>query len=128
MTPAPIAAIQAVQALPTPVSTPEPVATPQMDSEQPTHVSGSCSDWLAAAGITDTADAMAIINMESGCNPYAVEPRRGACGVAQELPCGKSGCSLGDGACEVAWMNNYVLERYGSWAAAVAFHEANGWY
>ncbi|WP_455749236.1 aggregation-promoting factor C-terminal-like domain-containing protein [Loigolactobacillus coryniformis] len=51
-----------------------------------------------------------------------------ACGVAQELPCGKSGCTLGDGACQVNWMNSYVMERYKSWANAVAFHDANNWY
>jgi hypothetical protein len=93
-----------------------------------TTATGNCAEWLAEAGVTDTADAMAIINMESGCNPYAVESASGACGVAQELPCGKSGCTFGDGACEVKWMNQYVLERYGSWSNALAFHEANGWY
>ena len=90
--------------------------------------SGSCSDWLAEAGITDIADAMAIIDMESDCNAYAIEPTTGACGVAQENPCGKSGCELGDGACEVAWMNRYVIERYGSWSAALAFHLVHGYY
>lgn len=91
-------------------------------------VSGSCADWIAAAGITDTANARELINRESGCNPYAKNPSSGACGVAQELPCGKSGCALGNGACQVKWMNSYVLGRYGSWAAAVRFHNANNWY
>lgn len=91
-------------------------------------VSGSCSEWLAQAGVTDTYNAMWLINKESGCNPNAVNPSSGACGVAQELPCGKSGCSLGDGACQVAWMNKYVSERYGSWAGAVAFHQTHNWY
>jgi resuscitation-promoting factor RpfB len=94
----------------------------------PTQVAGDCGVWLAQAGVADIADAMTIIGMESGCNPYAVNASSGACGVAQELPCGKSGCAFADGACEVAWMNNYVLERYGSWANAVAFHYANGYY
>lgn len=91
-------------------------------------VSGSCSEWLAKAGVTDISNAMWLINNESGCNPNAVNPSSGACGVAQELPCGKSGCKLGDGACQVRWMQNYVNERYGSWAGAVQFHHANGWY
>ncbi len=90
--------------------------------------SGSCADWIANAGIPDVASANELIRRESNCNPYAVNKSSGACGVAQELPCGKSGCSLGDGACQVKWMNSYVAARYGSWANAVAFHNANNWY
>jgi hypothetical protein len=89
---------------------------------------GSCADWIAAAGIGEVGMANELIRRESGCDPYARNPSSGACGVAQELPCGKSGCSLGDGACQVAWMNRYVLGRYGSWSAAVRFHDANNWY
>jgi hypothetical protein len=89
---------------------------------------GNCSGWIVAAGITDTIDAMWLIDKESGCNPYAVNPSSGACGIAQELPCGKSGCTMGDGACQLVWMNRYVLERYGSWASAVTFHRANNYY
>ena len=90
--------------------------------------SGTCADWLAAAGVTDVANAQELIRRESGCNPHAVNPSSGACGVAQELPCGKSGCSLGDGACQIAWMRRYVNGRYGGWAGAIAFHNANNWY
>lgn len=90
--------------------------------------SGTCADWLAAAGVTDVANAQELIRRESGCNPHAVNPSSGACGVAQELPCGKSGCSLGDGACQIAWMQRYVNGRYGGWAGAIAFHNANNWY
>jgi len=85
-------------------------------------------DWIVAAGITDVPNALYIINRESGCNPSIVNPASGSCGVAQELPCGKSGCALGDGACQVRWMNSYVLERYGSWANAAAHSRTYGWY
>ena len=91
-------------------------------------VNGSCSEWLAQAGVTDMANAMELIRRESGCSPMAVNKSSGACGVAQELPCGKSGCNLGDGACQVAWMKRYVEGRYGSWANAIAFHNSNNWY
>ena len=91
-------------------------------------VSGNCESWIASAGIQEVAHARDLIQRESGCNPNAVNPSSGACGIAQELPCGKSGCALGDGACSVAWMNQYVKGRYGSWAAAIAFHNANNWY
>lgn len=92
------------------------------------NVTGSCDSWIASAGISDVANARELISRESGCNPNAVNPSSGACGVAQELPCGKSGCSLGDGACQVKWMNQYVKGRYGSFAAAISFHNANNWY
>jgi Tfp pilus assembly protein PilV len=91
-------------------------------------VSGTCAEWIAAAGITDVQNAAELIRRESGCNPNAINRSSGACGVAQELPCGKSGCALGDGACQVRWMNGYVLNRYKSWAAAVQFHNRNNWY
>lgn len=103
------------------VETPNPASAPVA-------VSGSCASWIASAGISDVANAKDLIQRESGCNPNAVNPSSGACGVAQELPCGKSGCSLGDGACQVAWMKSYVLARYGSFANAIAHHNANNWY
>lgn len=105
-------------------TTPKAYAAPA-PSVKPT---GNCAEWIAAAGITDTVNANELIRRESGCNPYAVNKSSGACGIAQELPCGKSGCSFGDGACQVRWMNQYVLGRYGSWSAAVAYHSERGWY
>jgi len=90
--------------------------------------SGTCDDWIAAAGIAEPASARELIRRESGCNPNAVNPSSGACGVAQELPCNKSGCGLGNGACQVKWMSRYINNRYGSWAAAIAHHDRNNWY
>lgn len=90
--------------------------------------SGTCESWISAAGITDKVSARELIRRESNCNPNAVNPSSGACNVAQELPCGKSGCQLGDGACSVRWMHRYVLQRYGSWSAALRFHDRNHWY
>lgn len=90
--------------------------------------SGSCMDWLMATGVSDTASAMTLINRESGCNPWSVNASSGSCNVAQELPCGKSGCSLGDGACSVRWMNGYVLSVYGSWYSALAHSLQYNWY
>lgn len=89
---------------------------------------GSCADWIAAAGIGDVANANELIRRESSCNPAAVNPSSGACGVAQELPCGKSGCDRADGACQVSWMNTYIIGRYGSWQAAVNFHNGHNYY
>jgi hypothetical protein len=107
---------RAVQAAPAPV---------RVASVAP---AGNCASWIAAAGIPDVANAVNLISRESGCNPNAVNPSSGACGVAQELPCGKSGCAMGDGACQVAWMNQYVVQRYGSWAGAIGWHNSHNWY
>lgn len=92
------------------------------------HAEGGCEAWIANAGITDVASARTLIAKESGCNPNAINRSSGACGVAQELPCGKSGCQLGDGACQVRWMKSYVEGRYGSFTAALNFHLRNSWY
>ena len=90
--------------------------------------SGNCDSWIAAAGISDIANAKELLRRESNCNPNAVNPSSGACGLAQELPCGKSGCQLGDGGCQMKWMKSYVDRRYGSFAAAIEFHNSNNWY
>jgi hypothetical protein len=91
-------------------------------------VSGTCNEWIAAAGIADVGNAQELIRRESGCNPNAINASSGACGIGQELPCGKSGCSLGDGLCQIRWMASYVAQRYGTFASAIAFHNAHGWY
>lgn len=90
--------------------------------------SGNCDSWIAAAGISDIANAKELLRRESNCNPNAVNSSSGACGLAQELPCGKSGCQLGDGGCQMKWMKSYVDRRYGSFAAAIEFHNSNNWY
>lgn len=92
------------------------------------NLGGTCSAWMAAAGITDIANANYVIERESHCNPYAVNKSSGACGIGQALPCSKMGCSMGDGQCQMIWMNSYVMGRYGSWAAAAAHSRTYGWY
>lgn len=90
--------------------------------------SGTCAEWMTEAGIDDIANATALLNTESHCNPNAVNPTSGACGLEQALPCSKAGCALGDGLCQMKWFKSYVLARYGSFAAAMAFHLVNNWY
>lgn len=98
-----------------PVEVPAPEPAPAV-----VQVTGSCGDWLAQAGIPASASVLALIQGESGCNPYSVNRSSGACGIAQELPCGKSGCQLGDPVCQLGWMNGYVNSRYGGWDNAYA--------
>lgn len=97
-------------------------------SLEPAQMAGNCADWITAAGITEIDAANELIRRESGCNPHARNTSSGACGVAQELPCGKSGCSIGDGSCQVKWMSSYIQNRYGSWSNALDFHDRNNYY
>ena len=49
----------------------------------PVAVTGSCGEWMAAAGVTDPANAYTLIMRESGCNPNALNRSSGACGIPQ---------------------------------------------
>lgn len=93
-----------------------------------TKPSGDCHDWMRQAGITDMVNGYELIMRESSCNPNAVNPSSGACGIAQALPCSKKPGQWSDPVNSMRWMQQYVLNRYGSWAKAVQFHDANNWY
>ena len=106
-------------------------ASAQQQAQAPTvvsPVSGSCIQWLAQAGITDVADAMIVINRESGCNPNAMNASSGACGIGQQLPCGKWPHVWNDPVGALIDMQAYVFGRYGSWAAAVVQEQLYGYY
>jgi len=105
---------------------PKYVATPAQVA--PKRVSGSCSSLMAQAGITDTANAYKLIMRESGCNPNAVNPSSGACGMGQQLPCGKWVHTWNDPIGGLIDMQNYVMSRYGSWRNALAWHYSHNWY
>lgn len=87
---------------------------------------GSCRDWIIAAGVTDIESAYTIIMRESGCNPNAINKSSGACGIPQALPCSKLGTS--DPIEQIKWMQNYVNNRYGGWAGALSFWNQHHWY
>jgi len=93
--------------------------------------SGSCATWIAEAGITDVADAMIVINRESGCRVNAANPS-GAYGIPQALPGSKMASAGADWqtnpVTQLIWMQGYVISRYGSWAGAVAQENNYGWY
>lgn len=88
----------------------------------------TCHSWMTQAGILDQASAYVLIMRESGCNPNAVNRYSGACGIGQQLPCGKWVHTWNDPVGGMIDMQNYVIGRYGSWANALAFSNANGWY
>lgn len=72
-----------------------------------------------------------ILNHESGGDPYAVNPKSGACGIPQAYPCSKLLKVIGsldnvNG--QLDWMINYVANRYGDPVKAQAFHTINNYY
>lgn len=72
--------------------------------------------------------ALDLICRESSFNPQAINPTSGACGLAQALPCSKMKCELGDVDCQLDWISDYVIKRYGSFEKAISFHDRMNWY
>ncbi len=113
---------------------PEPVAEPPGQAPQPAPVvapiapTGTCAEWMTQAGITDPGNAIILINRESGCNPSATNRSSGACGIGQQLPCGKWDHPWNDPVGGMIDMQEYVVARYGSWANAVGFSNTHGFY
>ena len=102
---------------PTPVTTPQ--NTPQANSSEP----------------VKDAEALAkeyIYFKESTHRIDAVNKSSGACGIGQSLPCSKMSnvCPnwQTDYDCQDGWFTDYMKNRYGTWAKAMAFHKSNGWW
>jgi len=98
-----------------------------------THIAGGTKeDWMRAAGIPES-DWWAvdyIVSRESSWNPNAVNPGSGACGLAQQLPCGKwdSFGAWNDPVSALTAQYSYVNARYGGYGGAYNFWVANHWY
>lgn len=92
--------------------------------------SGNPEQWMRAAGIPESEWDYVnfIVQRESGWNPAAVNPTSGACGLAQALPCSKISGDWSDPVNALRWQHGYVQDRYGSYAEAYAFWQANRWY
>jgi len=95
-----------------------------------TTISGDKYTWLAASGIPEAQWSYvdSIVSRESGWNPNAVNKSSGACGLGQQLPCGKWAGAWNDPVAALKAMTNYVDSRYGGWSQAVAFWNSNHWY
>ena len=93
-------------------------------------ISGDKSSWLAASSIPQDqwGNADWLVTKESGWNPNAVNRSSGACGLGQQLPCGKWAGAWNDPVSSLNGMHGYVMGRYGSWANAVNHSKAKGWY
>lgn len=99
---------------------PAPVQQPLTDKQRIMQEAGIApSDW----GAVDY-----IVSHESSWQSGAINPTSGSCGLVQELPCGKSGCTLGDAVCQLKWASNYAVTRYGSWWGAHSFWLSNQWW
>ena len=72
--------------------------------------------------------ALDLICRESSFNPEAINPSSKACGLAQALPCSKMKCELSDVGCQLDWIGNYVIRRYGSFENAISFHNSHNYY
>lgn len=68
-----------------------------------------------------------LIFRESGFHNMSVNSI-GACGLGQALPCSKMACELSDVPCQLEWIKNYVVRRYGNVAQALYFHDSHNWY
>lgn len=121
-----MASISAVEVTPTPTPIPTTQPTIQALSAAPL---GSKEDWMRAAGIPESVWHYVgfIVSHESSWNPNAVNPSSGACGLGQQLPCGKWAGAWNDPVAALVAMNSYVT-RYGGWAGAHAFWVQNRWY
>lgn len=99
-------------------------STPQAE---PNAYGGNKQSWLAASGIPESQwwAVDSIVSGESGWNPTAVNPSSGACGLGQQLPCGKWGGDWTDPVHALKSMHTYV-QAYGGWAAAVEFRNCVG--
>lgn len=93
-----------------------------------TSYSGNKQTWLAASGIPEAHwwAVDSIVRGESGWNPNAVNRSSGACGLGQQLPCGKWGGDWRDPVKALRDIESYVMGRYGSWSAAVTFRNCTG--
>lgn len=95
--------------------------------------SGTCADWVRAAGVAeaDVAAAVDLIYHESGCRFDARNASSGAYGIPQALPGNKMASAGADWETnpitQIRWMSGYV-NRYGGWQGASNFWYAHGWY
>lgn len=93
-------------------------------------VTGTKADWLRASGIPESEwwAVDSIVSRESSWNPNAVNSSSGACGLGQQLPCGKWAGAWNDPVAALKAQYGYVVARYGGYPQAVAFWNANHWY
>lgn len=106
----------------------ESLFTPSQNTIKIINNNSSISGQIARFYGDDWTKYAELIARESSFNPQAINPSSGACGLAQALPCSKMKCNLDNVDCQLAWIKNYILARYGSIDKALLFHDLNNWY
>ena len=106
------------------------VASKPQPAAPAANISGSKQDWLAASGIPSSEWTYVdyIVSKESGWNPNAVNASSGACGLGQQLPCGKWAGAWNDPVAALRAMDGYAKGRYGSWAGAYSAWISKNWW
>lgn len=104
--------------------------TATASAQAPRSYGGDKQSWLEASGIpaNEWWAVDSIVSRESGWNPNAVNKSSGACGLGQQLPCGKWAGAWNDPVAALKAQYGYVVARYGGYPQAVAFWNANHWY
>ena len=111
----------------------EPVKQIEARGTKVVTLTGSKADWMAAAGISPSEYVFVdyIIGRESGWRPNAVSANR-CIGLGQR--CNPqvliSACPnwQSDPVCQLGHFSAYARGRYGSWAGAYNFWQANHWW
>lgn len=103
---------------------------PNKATNYPVKLGGSHTDWMIAAGIpsSDWPSVDFLVSRESGWRVDALNTSSGACSLVQALPCSKLGPKWRDPVVALKWQYQYVKERYGGYAQAVAFWKIHSWY
>lgn len=69
-----------------------------------------------------------IVMAESGWDAYAANPSSDARGIAQNINGWSSGYQAGNASQQIAWLLQYIQQRYNDPIAAWQFHLQKGWY
>lgn len=69
-----------------------------------------------------------IVEAESGWSSTVVNSSSTASGIAQNINGWSSDYQKGNARQQIAWLLNYIQQRYGTPVMAWAFHKKNGWY
>ena len=110
---------------PLPQPAPAPAAT--VSYQAPAQQTYTRAAQTTSYPVSSNAAKAYIYNRESGNNPNATNPT-GCYGIGQD--CNgvlRTQCGA-DYACQDAYFDRYAASRYGSWEAAYAFWQANGWW
>lgn len=127
---------EALHAIPQPVTT-VAVVTPSAPTQPsappiPSQPVGSLQQYAASLWGSQYSCGASVVNVESGWNIHATNPKSGAYGIPQALPGDKMASAGSDwhdnGYTQLRWMTGYMQADYGGPCGAWAHEQADGWY